>query len=299
MSTQEGFGKILNEIARDKSPLAERIVTTSPDVTVSTNLGPWVNRRGIFARKPLADTFRDQQVPSAQKWVMGPEGQHLELGIAEMNLFLLLSALGLSHSLFGERLLPIGTLYDPFIMRGLDALNYACYQDARFILVATPSGVTLAPEGGAHQSVSTPLIGLAQDGLASFDPAFVDELSTILAWSFYYLQRDGEGRPTGPWLRDEKGGSVYLRLSTRPLEQPRRALEGDLAADIINGAYWLRPPGPNCPVAIAYQGVVAEQALPAAGLLAEDRPHVGVLAVTSPHRPSPGWHPPGGTGEAR
>src|SRR3546814_5646347 len=109
MSTQEGFGKILNEIARDKSPLAERIVTTSPDVTVSTNLGPWVNRRGIFARKPLADTFRDQQVPSAQKWVMGPEGQHLELGIAEMNLFLLLSALGLSHSLFGERLLPIGT----------------------------------------------------------------------------------------------------------------------------------------------------------------------------------------------
>src|SRR3546814_275088 len=125
---------------------------------------------------------------------MGPEGQHLELGIAEMNLFLLLSALGLSHSLFGERLLPIGTLYDPFIMRGLDALNYACYQDARFILVATPSGVTLAPEGGAHQSVSTPLIGLAQDGLASFEPAFVDELSTILAWSFDYLQRDGEGR---------------------------------------------------------------------------------------------------------
>src|SRR3546814_7829129 len=122
----------------------------------------------------------------------------------------------------------IGTLYDPFIMRGLDALNYACYQDARFILVATPSGVTLAPEGGAHQSVSTPLIGLAQDGLASFEPAFVDELSTILAWSFDYLQRDGEGRPTGPWLRDEKGGSVYLRLSTRPLEQPRRALEGDL-----------------------------------------------------------------------
>src|SRR3546814_15964166 len=115
MSTQEGFGKILNEIARDKSPLAERIVTTSPDVTVSTNLGPWVNRRGIFARKPLADTFRDQQVPSAQKWVMGPEGQHLELGSAEMNLFLLLSALALSPSPFRDRLLPLGTPHDPFI----------------------------------------------------------------------------------------------------------------------------------------------------------------------------------------
>src|SRR3546814_20821618 len=103
-------------MARDKSPLAERIVTTSPDVTVSTNLGPWVNRRGIFARKPLADTFRDQPVPSAQKWVMGPEGQHPEIGIAELNLFLLLSELGLSHSLFGTRLLPPGPHYAPSIL---------------------------------------------------------------------------------------------------------------------------------------------------------------------------------------
>jgi pyruvate dehydrogenase E1 component len=290
MSTQEGFGKILNEIARADSALAQRIVTTSPDVTVSTNLGPWVNRRGIFARKPQADTFRDQQVPSAQKWMMSPQGQHLELGIAEMNLFLLLGALGLSHQLFGERLLPIGTLYDPFIMRGLDALNYACYQDARFILVATPSGITLAPEGGAHQSVSTPLIGLAQDGLASFEPAFVDELATVLAWSFDYLQRDGEGEPSGPWLHDEKGGSVYLRLSTRPLEQPKRGIGEDLAADIINGAYWLRKPGPNCQVVIAYQGVVAGEAIAAAGLIAEDRRDVGVLAVTSADRLSAGWH---------
>jgi pyruvate dehydrogenase E1 component len=290
LSTQEGFGKILNEIAREKSPLAERIVTTSPDVTVSTNLGPWVNRRGIFAREPQADTFRDQQVPSAQKWTMSPQGQHLELGIAEMNLFILLGALGLSHSLFGERLLPIGTLYDPFIMRGLDALNYACYQDARFMLVATPAGITLAPEGGAHQSVSTPLIGLAQDGLASFEPAFVDELATIMAWSFDYLQRDGEGAPTGTWLRDEKGGSVYLRLSTRPLEQPKREIGDGLAADIINGAYWLRPPGPNCQVVIAYQGVVAAEAIAAAGFIAEDRRDVGVLAVTSADRLSAGWH---------
>ncbi len=290
MSTQEGFGKILNEIAREKTPLSERIVTTSPDVTVSTNLGAWVNRRGLFSRTPQADTFRDEHVPSAQKWMMSPEGQHIELGIAEMNLFILLGALGLSHSLFGERLLPIGTLYDPFIQRGLDALNYACYQDARFILVATPSGVTLAPEGGAHQSISTPLIGLAQDGLASFEPAFVDELSTILAWSFDYLQRDGEGSAEGTWLRDEKGGSVYLRLSTRPMEQPKRVPDEALAADIINGAYWLREPGPNCEVVIAYQGVVADQAIAAAGLIAEDRRDVGVLAVTSADRLSAGWH---------
>ncbi|MGE3627765.1 MAG: transketolase, partial [Hyphomicrobiales bacterium] len=214
-STQEGFGKILAEIAKDGGPLADRIVTTSPDVTVSTNLGPWVNRRGLFSREEQGDIFKDRNLMSAQRWEMGPGGQHIELGIAENNLFLLLGALGLSHALFGERLIPVGTLYDPFIQRGLDALNYACYQDARFILVATPSGITLSPEGGAHQSIGTPLIGLAQDGLASFEPAYVDELAVIMDWAFDYVQRDGKG-VTGEderrrWLRDEKGGSVYLR----------------------------------------------------------------------------------------
>ena len=157
-STQEGFGKILAEIARSETPLADhRIVTTSPDVTVSTNLGPWVNRRGVFSLEEKEDvTFQTRKLMSPQRWGAGPEGQHIELGIAENNLFILLAAAGLAHEVFGERLLPIGTLYDPFIQRGLDALNYACYQDARFILVATPSGITLAPEGGAHQSIGTP-----------------------------------------------------------------------------------------------------------------------------------------------
>src|SRR5437667_12035701 len=109
-----------------------------------------------------------------------------------MNLFILLSALGLSHAINGERLIPIGTLYDPFIQRGLDALNYACYQEARFILVATPSGITLASEGGAHQSIATPLIGMAQDGLAAFEPAFVDELAAIVAFAFDYIQKGGQ-----------------------------------------------------------------------------------------------------------
>ncbi|HZW48082.1 MAG TPA: transketolase, partial [Microvirga sp.] len=145
MSTQQGFGLILNELARSDHALADRIVTTAPDVTVSTNLGAWVNRRGLFARTSLVDIFKKERIPSTYNCEFSPSGQHLELGIAEMNLFILLSALGLSHSLFGERILPIGTLYDPFIYRGADALNYACYQDARFMLVATPSGVTLAP----------------------------------------------------------------------------------------------------------------------------------------------------------
>ena len=290
MSTQQGFGLILNELARSNEALADRIVTTAPDVTVSTNLGAWVNRRGLFAREEMKDLFKSERIPSTFTWDFGPRGQHMELGIAEMNLFILLSALGLSHSLFGERLLPIGTLYDPFISRGLDALNYACYQDARFMVVATPSGVTLAPEGGAHQSIGTPLIGLAQDGLASFEPAFVDELSVIMRWAFDYMQRDGEGEPNErTWLRDETGGSVYLRLSTRNLDQPQREMTPALASDIVDGAYWMREPGPNAQVVVAFTGAVAPEAIEAIGLMGEDRRDIGLLAITSADRLNAGW----------
>ena len=294
MATQTGFGALLNEIARGTTPLASRIVTTSPDVTVSTNLGPWVNRRGLFAREALADTFKSERIPSTFNWEFSPKGQHIELGIAEMNLFGALSALGLSHAINGERLLPIGTLYDPFIARGLDGLNYACYQDARFILVATPSGLTLAPEGGAHQSIAEPLIGLAQDGLAAFEPAFVDELAVILRFALDYIQRDGQkdkdGEPSERnWLRDETGGSVYLRLSTRPIEQIQREMTAELRQAIVDGAYWLREPGPNCQVVVAYTGAVAPEAIQAVGLMAEDRRDVGLLAVTSADRLNAGW----------
>ena len=294
MATQTGFGALLNEIARGTTPLASRIVTTSPDVTVSTNLGPWVNRRGLFAREALADTFKSERIPSTFNWEFSPKGQHIELGIAEMNLFGALSALGLSHAINGERLLPIGTLYDPFIARGLDGLNYACYQDARFILVATPSGLTLAPEGGAHQSIAEPLIGLAQDGLAAFEPAFVDELAVILRFALDHIQRDGQKDKDGElsernWLRDETGGSIYLRLSTRPIEQVQRQMTAELRQAVVDGAYWLREPGPNCQVVVAYTGAVAPEAIQAVGLMAEDRRDVGLLAVTSADRLNAGW----------
>jgi len=289
-STQTGFGAILNEIGRADSEFVRHIVTTSPDVTVSTNLGAWVNRRGLFAHEAMADIFKSEHIPSTFNWEFSPKGQHIELGIAEMNLFILLSALGLSHSINGERLLPIGTLYDPFIARGLDALNYACYQDARFILVATPSGITLAGEGGAHQSIAEPLIGLAQDGLAAFEPAFVDELSVILRWAFGYIQKDGDAAPSERnWLRDETGGSVYLRLSTRPIEQIERKMTDELAQQIVDGAYWQREPGPNAQVIVAYTGAIAPEAIAAVGLMAEDRRDVGLLAVTSADRLNAGW----------
>jgi pyruvate dehydrogenase E1 component len=285
VSTQMGFGQILNEIARGDDEFASRIVTTSPDVTVSTNLGAWVNRRGLFARDATPDLFKAERIPSTYNWAFSPQGQHLELGIAESNLMIMLSALGLSHSINGARLLPIGTVYDPFIYRAADQLNYACYQDARFLLVATPSGISLAPEGGAHQSIGTPLIGMAQDGLASFEPAFNDELAVIMQFAFAHMQRDGLGAmDEATWLADYLGGSIYLRLSTRPIEPPLRKMTPDLSREIIAGAYWARPPGPNTSIAIIYQGAVAPEALLAAGMLAEHRKDVAVLAVTSSDR---------------
>ncbi|SDD27823.1 transketolase [Ruegeria marina] len=289
-STQAAFGKILDRLAKSDSDLARRILTMSPDVTVSTGLSPWVNRRGLFARDPRSDTFKAENIPSSQKWVFSPEGQHLELGIAEMNLFLALGAAGLSHSLFGARLLPVGTVYDPFVCRGLDALNYACYQDARFMFAGTPSGVTLAPEGGAHQSIGTPLIGMSQDGLASFEPAFTDELSVIMDWGFDYMQRqDGNDPDPRTWLPDSAGGAVYLRLSTRPVEQVQGPRDDTFRRGVTDGGYWLRQPGPNAEVVIVYQGAVAPAAIEAAGRIGNDRRDIGVLAVTSADRLHAGW----------
>jgi pyruvate dehydrogenase E1 component len=275
-STQVAFGKIMNELARTGGPLADALVTASPDVTVSTNLGGWVNQRGLFSRSRRADRFKESNIASPQRWIMGPLGQHIELGIAENNLFLLLAAAGLSADLFASRVIPVGTLYDPFINRGLDALNYACYQDARFMLVATPSGLTLGPEGGAHQSIHTPLIGMAQDKLAYFEPAYADELSAVMQWAFQHLQRPD-------------GGSVYLRLSTRPLDQPERVLGDAQVEEIIGGAYWEIEPGPEAELAVVYTGAVAPEAHQALAAMRDELPGCGLLAVPSPDRLQRGW----------
>ncbi len=274
-STQAAFGRILLELSKAGGPIADRIVTTSPDVTVSTNLGPWVNARGLFRRGELADVFRAAKIPSPQKWSGHSAGQHLELGIAENNLFLMLAAAGLSAPLFGTRLLPIGTVYDPFIARGLDALNYGCYQDARFLLVATPSGLTLAPEGGAHQSINPPLIAMGQPGLTMFEPAYADELAVLMHWSFGHMQADD-------------GGSVYLRLTTRNLVQPVRSDDG-WRTGTIAGGYWLKPPGAGAEAAIVAMGPLLPEALAAWEALANDVPGLGLLVVTSPDLLHRGW----------
>jgi len=274
-ATQAAFGKIMLVLSRAGGELADRIVTTSPDVTVSTNLGAWVNQRGLFKRREMKDVFAAAKIASAQKWSATNQGQHIELGIAESNLFLMLAALGLSGDLFGQRLIPIGTLYDPFIARGLDSLNYACYQDARFLLVATPSGITLGPEGGAHQSINPPLIAMGQPGLRHYEPAFADELAAMIEEAVRLIDApDGE--------------STYLRLSTRNIRQVERTGDG-WKAGALAGGYWLREPGPQAEAAIVAMGAIMPEALAAWDQLAPDLPGLGLLAITSPDLLHRGW----------
>ena len=223
----------------------------------------------------MADVFAAARIPSAQKWAARPAGQHIELGIAESNLFLMLAAAGIAAPLFGTRLLPVGTVYDPFIARGLDALNYGCYMNARFLLVATPAGLTLGPEGGAHQSINSPLIGMGQPGLTYYEPAYADEVALLMGHAFRHMQA-------------EDGGAVYLRLSTRSIAQPTRD-DDDWETGTIKGGYWLRKPAPGAEAAIVATGAILPEALQAWAELQDDVPGIGLLAVTSPDLLHRGW----------
>ena len=273
-STQEAFGRVLGALAR--RPVGDAIVTVSADVAVTTHLAGWINRRGVYARSARPDFFAD--VPQPMRWSEGPRGQHVELGIAEHNLFLLLGALGLVPELEGAALLPIGTLYDPFVMRGLDALYHALYAGGRFIVVATPSGVTLSPEGGAHQSVITPGIGIALPGIAYFEPAFAREVEWILLASL----RD---------LAARRGDSLYLRLSTRPIDQRLAPSPDERHRDrVLRGGYRLVDAraaegyDPDAAIHVFAAGVMAPEAVAAGRALASEGVFASVFVVTSPDR---------------
>jgi pyruvate dehydrogenase E1 component len=281
-STQEVFGNALVELARLGGPLAERIVTASPDVTISTNLGGWVNRAGVWAENPWQAPAT--AVPRLLRWEPGPGGQHIELGISEMNLFMLLGQLGLSHELNGELLLPIGTVYDPFVCRGLDALIYSVYSGARFVFAGTPAGVTLSPEGGAHQSAVTASIGLELPNVRLFEPCFARETE----WALLEGLRQ--------CLDRESGLTTYLRLSTRSVPQApfdaalARLGEATLHEHVLRGGYRLLEPEPaDARVVIAACGPLLPDVLEAAAELADEGVAATVLNVTSADRLYADW----------
>jgi pyruvate dehydrogenase E1 component len=272
-STQEAFGRVLAALGRQ--PAADAVVTVSADVAITTHLAGWMNRKGVYFPETRVDPFAD--VPQTLKWREGPAGQHVELGIAEHDLFLLLAALGLTAELSGRTLLPIGTLYDPFVTRGLDALYHALYAGARFVVVATPSGVSLAPEGGAHQSVITPGIGVALPDLAYYEPAFAQEVEWILL--------------AGLRAVAERRESLYLRLTTAPVEQ-RLAPPASSAQRhaVLAGGYRLvdgrtaEDWTPERAVNLFASGVMVSEALAAARRRTEARAFPSVFVVTSPDR---------------
>src|SRR3954469_3664460 len=296
IATQEVFGRVLVDLARDEA-VAPYLVTTAPDVATSTNLAGFLNKTGVFAPTQRRSWNEDRIL----RWAEGPSGQHIELGISEMNLFLLLGQLGLAGDLSGQPLLPVGTVYDPFVLRGLDAFIYGVYSGSRFVVAGTPSGVTLAPEGGAHQSTITASVGLELPGVTFVEPAYAGALDWLLC---HALGRIAAGPPSTSTAGPAEDGAYYFRLSTRPIDQApfeaARARVGDavLRRGVLAGAYRLvdataaEPAlaAPNTPVVhLAGSGAVLPEVLAAAAELAEEGIAAHVVDVTSLDRLYRAW----------
>lgn len=295
-STQEAFGRILVDLTRDEA-VAPYLVTTAPDVATSTNLAGFINRVGVFTPEP----HRAWNADPVLKWAEGPTGQHIELGISEMNLFLLLGQLGLAWDLSDQPLLSIGTVYDPFVLRGLDAFVYSAYSGARFVLAGTPSGVTLAPEGGAHQSSITASVGLEMPGVTLLEPAYAAALDWLLCDA---LASIGAGAEADSRTHPERG-AYYFRLTTRPIDQApfeaARERIGDavLRRQVIAGAYRLRDAFEHSPelaeakgtplVTIVAVGAVLPEALAAADELADEGIAAHIVELTSSDRLFRAW----------
>ena len=280
MSTQQSFGILLVDISRELPKVAERLVTASPDVASSTNLGGWINKVGVWNRSEAGPLPKDAELRALQ-WLEHNRGQHIELGISESNLFMLLGQLGLTHETAGEMLLPVGTLYDPFVCRALEALMYQLYAGSRFIVVGTPSGVTLSREGGAHQSFLTPSLAIGLPDLAYYEPCFGQELEWMMLDALKQLV--------------ERKRSTYLRLSTRRVDQrlaavpPEGAARERMRLGVLSGGYRLLDrraetgyaPSENV-VHILASGTVVPEALTASAQLLEHGVFANVINVTSP-----------------
>jgi pyruvate dehydrogenase E1 component len=295
-STQATLGRVLTDLARDAPDVAARVVTVSPDVASSTNTGGWINKVGVWSAQDRRDWFAEDG-DRLVRWRETSSGQHIELGIAETNLVGLLGELGSTWSTLGQPLLPIGTVYDPFVARALEPWVFGTYGGGQSVLVGTPSGVTLAAEGGAHQSITTPSIGLETPGVTAYEPAFAVEAEWCLLDALSRLGRPG-------------GESAYLRLTTRPLDQELCALPDDAPAreqrrrDVLAGGYRLR--SASAPdVALAVVGAAVPEALEAADLLAAHGVQADVSVVTSYDRlwrcgaAAPGAAPGSGTASTR
>nr|WP_225983949.1 transketolase C-terminal domain-containing protein [Epidermidibacterium keratini] len=283
ISTQASFGRFLTDLTRQAPEAAARVVTTSPDVASSTNVGGWINKTGIWSPTERRDWFADD-AERLLRWSEQTSGQHIELGIAEVNLVSLLGELGTTFSRWGERLIPIGTLYDPFVERALEPWSYGMYAGGQSILVGTPSGVTLAPEGGAHQSITTPSIGLEQPSCIAWEPAFAQDLEWCMLEAMSQVGIPG-------------GTSSYFRLSTRPLDQAIARVPEDEALrerrrrHAVAGGYRLTDHDPaDEQVTLVGVGAMMPEVVRAAEALGRQGITAGVVCLTSPDLVFRSWH---------
>jgi len=273
-STQQAFGRFFNDLGREAPEIAKHVVTVSPDVASSTNLGGWLNRVGVWNLRERHDWF-EGDAQSLVHWRESGQGQHIELGIAEGNLVGLLGELGLTWARDGQPILPIGTLYDPFVNRALEPWSFGIYSGGQSILVGTPSGVTLAPEGGAHQSIITPSVGLEQPGCVCWEPAFGQDFEWALLHAFSQLGRPG-------------GVSAYFRLSTRPIDQALAAIPEDPVSksarrdEVLSGGYRLREAKGPVAVTLVGVGAIMPEVIAAAEELASGGIAAEVICLTSP-----------------
>jgi pyruvate dehydrogenase E1 component len=278
-STQEALGRTLARVA-DEPAIAARVMTMSPDVATSTHLSGWINKVGVFAREEATDY--ETGGPKLLKWEPRPSGKHIELGISEMNLFMALGQFGLSYELTGQHLIPIGTVYDPFVCRGLDALIYSLYVGSKMIFAGTPAGVSLSPEGGAHQSTVTTSLGIELPNMVFYEPAFAAEVE----WITLEAMRQCCDRVNGK--------STYMRLSTKTVDSNlakpvlQRLGEDELRRQVLAGGYRLidhtiDAPGldPADAVQIMVGGIMAPEAVAAARRLHEEGVAANVIVVTS------------------
>jgi pyruvate dehydrogenase E1 component len=275
VSTQAALGRFLSDLTRAAPEVARRIVTLSPDVASSTNLGGWINKTGVWSVGERHDWFADD-AERLLHWTEGARGQHIALGIAETNLVGLAGELGATWSRWGQPLIPIATLYDPFVGRALEPWSFGIYAGGQSILVGTPSGVTLAPEGGAHQSITTPSIGLEQPACTAWEPAFAQDLEWCLLEAMSHIGREG-------------GRSAYFRLSTRPVDQSLARLPEDPALlelrrqQAFAGGYRISSPQGE-QVTLVGVGALLPEVVAAADRLAALGIPAGVVCLTSADR---------------
>lgn len=280
LATQQTFGLILTAISRNLPDVTERLATVSPDVASSTNLGGWINKVGVW-EEGEKEALPEESIVRALRWEEHARGQHIQLGISENNLFMMLGQLGLSFEANGEMLFPIGTLYDPFVRRGLDAFVYSVYSGARFIVVGTPSGISLAPEGGAHQSLITQSIGVEIPELDFYEPCFGQELEWIMLSALEQIRN--------------RARSTYLRLTSKRVDQGLLKPPEDPAArermrqQVLNGAYRLvdRSDSPGYDPAsnvvhILGSGAMIPEAVAASNALFDEGVYANVVNVTGP-----------------